>query len=114
MTYVGCVGREDDARAVHPIFEPFASRCVAVYPIAPPGLTDALEFGDGKIMLGKPANVQRPTWEVLRARFGLDTLREMVGASRLVGIVNWVMMGGVESIWRGLIDDVLPGFERDG
>ncbi|MEQ8769501.1 MAG: carbohydrate kinase family protein [Phycisphaerales bacterium] len=113
VTYVGCVGREDDARALHPIYESFAARCAAVHPVAPPGLTDALEFGDGKIMLGKPANVQRPSWDVLRARFGLDGIRAMVERSRLVGIVNWVMMGGVEGIWRGLIDDVLPAFERD-
>ncbi|GJM18863.1 MAG: hypothetical protein DHS20C14_10760 [Phycisphaeraceae bacterium] len=113
VTYIGCVGREDDARALDPIFEPFAARCHAVHSIAPPGLTDALEFSDGKVMLGKPANVQRPTWEVLRARFGLDGVREMVRGTRVVGIVNWVMMVGVEGIWRGLIDDVLSGMERD-
>ena len=26
----------------------------------------------------------------------------------LIGIVNWVMMGGVESIWDGLCDEVFP------
>lgn len=113
VTYVGCVGREEDARALHPIFEKFASRCAEVHPLAPPGLTDALEFADGKVMLGKPANVQRPSWDVLRARFGIDGIRDMVGRSRLLGMVNWVMMGGVEGIWRGLIDEVLPAFERD-
>lgn len=113
VTYIGAVGREADPRELDPIFEPFARRCAAVHPIAAPGLTDALEFDDGKVMLGKPGPVQAPTWELLVEVFGVARLREIAEGSRLIGMVNWVMMGGVEGIWRGLIDEVLSKLERD-
>ena len=113
-TYVGAVGSEEDHTALHPIFAPFAERCAEVLCVAPPALTDALEFDDGKLMLGKTANVQIPTWDHLKRSIGLGRLREIVAASSLLGIVNWVMMGGVEGIWRGLMDEVLPALGDDG
>ena len=91
-----------------PLYEPFAARCEEVIPIAAPAHTDALEFDDGKVMLGKPANVQAVTWERLLERVGLEGLRDRVARSSLLGIVNWTLCGGVQGIWEGLIRDVLP------
>jgi sugar/nucleoside kinase (ribokinase family) len=107
VTYVGGVGTSDDPSRLHPIYEPFAARCARVIPVAAPATTDALEFADGKVMLGKPASLQGVTWDSLKARVGLDVLREAVGGSALVAIVNWVMMGGVQGIWEGLTSEVL-------
>jgi sugar/nucleoside kinase (ribokinase family) len=107
-TYVGAVGRPDAPTELHPIYRPFASLCRRVVPVAPPSTTDALEFEDGKLMLGQPANVQRVTWERLLEVVGEAELKRLIGTSAIIGIVNWTMMGGVEGIWRGLIEDVLP------
>lgn len=111
-TYIGAIGREDDPRAVHPSFAPFAQRCAEVYPVAPPAHTDALEFADGKIMLGKPANVQIPTWPHLLATLGLEPLVQKFERAGLIAIVNWTMMAGVEGIWEGLIRDVFPRLSK--
>src|SRR5262249_62431195 len=48
VSYLGCLGYP----SLHPIFDGFA-RVAEVHSIAEPGHTDALEFEDGKIMLGK-------------------------------------------------------------
>ncbi len=48
VTYLGMLGYPK----LHPVFGPFAQRA-EVHSIAEPGHTDALEFEDGKIMLGK-------------------------------------------------------------
>ena len=48
VTYIGNLGYP----TLHPVFEPFA-KVAEVHSIAEPGHTDALEFEDGKIMLGK-------------------------------------------------------------
>src|SRR5204863_5228657 len=48
VTYLGNLGYPN----LHPVFEDFAKRA-EVHSIAEPGYTDALEFEDGKIMLGK-------------------------------------------------------------
>lgn len=110
--FIGAVGREDDARLLHPLYADLQARCERVIPLAPPAHTDALEFDDGKIMLGKPASVQSITWRTLVDRVGLDEIRAIAGRATLIGVVNWVMMGGVESIWEGLIADVLPFLPR--
>ena len=49
LTYVGNLGKPD----IHPVFKPMAEKAKAVYSIAEPGHTDAAEFEDGKVMLGK-------------------------------------------------------------
>lgn len=108
VTYIGGVGRPGDERTLHPIYEPFARRCAKVYPVSAPAFTDALEFDDGKLMLGKPGNLQGITWASLKTIFGLPALIDLFASQRLIGIVNWTMMGGVQGIWQGLCDEVLP------
>lgn len=108
VTYIGAVGTENAPRELHPLYEEFAARCQLVIPIAPPAFTDALEFDDGKIMLGKPANIQSVTWDAIVDAVGLDDLVARLDRCSLLGMVNWVMMGGVEGIWSGLAKDVFP------
>lgn len=107
VTYIGAVGQNDRPRELHPLYQELARRCARVIPVAAPAATDALEFNDGKVMLGKPANIQGVTWSSLMDIIGLDEIRRIVSASKIIGVVNWVMMGGVESIWQGLCRDVL-------
>ncbi len=113
-TYLGAVGRDDASSELLPIYGPFAARCEEVVPLAAPAHTDALEFDDGKIMLGKTAPVQAVTWGRLIERVGLDGLRARCERSRLIGIVNWTLCGGVQGIWEGLIDQVLPAIGEQG
>lgn len=107
VTYIGAVGQPEAPTSLHPIFRAFAERCVAVLPVCPPAFTDALEFEDGKLMLNRAANVQGLDWEMLKRTIGLNRIRAIVAESSLVGMVNWTVMGGVNSIWRGLRDEVL-------
>lgn len=113
-TYLGAVGRDDASSELLSIYGPFAARCEEVVPLAAPAHTDALEFDDGKIMLGKTAPVQAVTWERLIERVGLEGLRARCERSRLIGIVNWTLCGGVQGIWEGLIDQVLPAIGEQG
>lgn len=104
VDYIGAVGCEDAPSRLHPAYEPFAARCRSVTPMAPPAFTDALEFQDGKVMLGKPANVQRVTWTSICDAVGESTLAALTADASLIGIVNWTLCGGVQGIWEGLID----------
>lgn len=112
VTYIGAVGLEDDPSQVDPIFQPFAERCARVIPLCGPARTDALEFDDGKLMFGKPDAVQRVTWEKIKEVVGLDALKRMMDEAELISVVNWTLSGGVEGIWKGLRDEVLPGLSR--
>ncbi|MBS0196822.1 MAG: carbohydrate kinase family protein [Planctomycetes bacterium] len=109
-TYIGAVA--DDSGGVHPVFKPFAARCREVVPICPPSYTHCLEFDDGKLMFNNTAAVQKATWEAVVAKVGMDRLVAMFDEARLVGIVNWSLLGGVEGIWRGMMRDVLPRLSK--
>lgn len=116
-TYTGAVGQESDPNGIHDLYEELQRRCIAaggaVIPLAPPARTTALEFSDGKIMLGDPRNVQKITWDLLKKRHTLEGLTQRFAETRLVAVVNWVMMAGVQGIFEGLAEEVLgPLVER--
>lgn len=108
VEFVGAVGCENEHTALDPVFDPFAKRCSGVHPIAPPCITEACEFEDGKLMFGHTLNASLITWDRLMEVIGLDPLRAMIDASSLIGMVNWTIVGGLERIWRGLFEEVFP------
>lgn len=108
VTYVGAVGDG----SVDAVFRPFAARCAACHAIGAPSHTLCMEFDDGKVMFNDTARVQDVTWTRVIERVGLEGVRDAVRTSSLIGVVNWSLLGGVESIWEGLRTQVFP--ELDG
>jgi sugar/nucleoside kinase (ribokinase family) len=103
VTYIGNLGYPN----LHPVFESFA-KLADVISIAEPGHTDALEFDDGKLMLGKIEPVMDINWDNLRARVGEEKLHALITQSTLIGMVNWTMLPFMSEIWSKLIEKVLP------
>ena len=107
VTYLGCVGYPE----IDPVFHDFARRA-EVKSIAEPGHTDALEFDDGKLLLGKYESLGNVSWENLVARVGRDELQRLFDGAALIGMANWTMLPRMSEIWDRLIDEVLPGGAR--
>lgn len=107
VTYVGNLGYPN----LHPVFEDFAKKA-EVISIGEPAHTDALEFDDGKIMLGKLQPLNDANWDNMLTRVGRDKLSTLVGRSKLIGMVNWTMMPHMSRIWAGMLDEVIPNIER--
>jgi hypothetical protein len=103
VTYVGCLGYP----TLHPVFAELARRA-KVISIAEPGHTDALEFEDGKVMLGKHQSLGDVNWDHLQQRVGKDQLKSLVGGATLIGMVNWTMLPHMSDIWSKLQSEVLP------
>ncbi|HYE33395.1 MAG TPA: hypothetical protein VEH27_18370 [Methylomirabilota bacterium] len=95
VTYLGALGYPH----LHPVFHALAKRA-AVHSIADPGYTQALEFEDGKLMLGKTASLGEITWENIQRRFGAEEFAKAFLESELVAFVNWTMAPFMTSIWR--------------
>jgi len=106
VTYLGILGYPN----LHPVFADFARRA-QTYSIAEPGYTDALEFDDGKIMLGKHQSLKQMNWENIKARFGFDKFAASFGSSDLVGFVNWTMLTGMSDIWSAVLKEICPGMK---
>jgi sugar/nucleoside kinase (ribokinase family) len=107
VTYIGNVGYP----TVHPAFEELERQC-RVVSIGEPGHTDALEFDDGKLMLGKHQTLQDVNWDNLISRVGRERLKELMDGSQLIGMVNWTMLPHMSRIWAKLLDEVIPNAER--
>jgi hypothetical protein len=103
VTYLGVLGYP----SLHPVFHDFAKRA-EVHSIADPGTTDALEFEDGKIMIGKHGTLKQVTWENIQARFGRDRFFEKFGGSNLVGFVNWTMLPYMSDLWESILKEICP------
>lgn len=103
VTYLGNLGYPN----MHAVFADFAKRA-RVYSIAEPGYTDALEFEDGKIMLGKHQSLKHVNWENIKSRFGLDKFSEQLSTADLVGFVNWTMLTAMSDVWSEVLKVICP------
>jgi len=108
LTYVGSLGKP----AIHPVFQPMVEKAKAVYSLCGAGLTDALEFEDGKLMLGKHATLKEVTWEACKATLGgAEGIAKMINECQLFGMENWTMLPYMSQIWEGIINEVFPLLE---
>jgi len=103
VTYIGCLGYP----TIHPVFAELARRA-KVLSIAEPGHTDALEFEDGKLMLGKHQSLGEVNWENLAERVGKEQLVKLFGGAKLIGMVNWTMLPFMSDIWYMLQSEIFP------
>src|SRR6266849_5507388 len=93
VSYLGILGYPN----LHPVFAGFAKHA-EVHSIAEPGYTDALEFEDGKIMLGKHESLKQMNWENIKSRFGQEKFAAIFGTADLVGFVNGTMLTAMSDI----------------
>jgi sugar/nucleoside kinase (ribokinase family) len=103
VTYLGLLGYPN----LHPVFQDFAKRA-EVHSIADPGTTDAIEFDDGKVMVGKHSSLKQMTWANIQGRFGRDKFAAKFGSADLVGFVNWTMLPYMSQLWEALLKEICP------
>ncbi|MCL1884752.1 MAG: hypothetical protein FWF81_13495 [Defluviitaleaceae bacterium] len=105
LTYAGALGVPD----IHPVFKPMAEKAEAVFSMCQPGQTDAYEFEDGKLLMGKLVSLNELTWDVCKKSMGgVQGIAKMIGECDLFGMENWTMIPYMSDIWQGLIDEVFP------
>jgi len=105
LTYIGALGSPE----IHSVFTPMVEKLKAVYNLCNPGLSDACEFDDGKIMIGKHTYLRDLTWDVMKTELGgPEGIAAQINECDLLGMENWVMMPHMSTIWEGMIDEVFP------
>lgn len=109
VTYLGNLGYPN----LHPVFAEFARRA-EVHSIAEPGYTDAVEFEDGKVMLGKHQSLKDVNWANLQARFGRDKFADALARSDFVAFVNWTMLPYMNEIWSATLTEICPQIAAGG
>lgn len=104
VTYVGALGHP----AIHPVFAELRANGAEIHSIADPGRTDALEFEDGKLLVGKMFPLAEVTWENLVERWGRDAFAGHFGRADIVGFVNWTMLPFMSDIWEAVQAELCP------
>lgn len=107
VTYVGALGYP----TLHPVFTDFAAHA-DVHTIAPPGLTDAYEFEDGKVLVGKTTQLGEVTWENIQLRFGRKKFADKFFSADLVAFVNWTMIPYMSDIWESIQNELCPAIKE--
>ena len=108
VTYLGNLGYPN----LHPVFEEFSQRAT-VHSIADPGFTDALEFEDGKLLVGKHQSLKDVNWANIIARFGKHKLEHSLEAAQLICFVNWTMLTSMSEIWEAVQREITPGINGE-
>lgn len=106
VSYLGCLGYPK----IHPVFDEFTRRA-EVASIAEPGYTDALEFDDGKIMVGKHFSLKEVNWANIQQRFGQDKFAAKFGGSDFIAFVNWTMLPCMSEIWAAVQRELCPALK---
>lgn len=106
VTYLGILGYPN----LHPVFADFAKRA-EVHSIAEPGYTDAFEFEDGKVMVGKHQSLKEMNWENIKSRFGFEKFQQKFSGADLVGFVNWTMLTYMSDIWSAVQSEICPAMK---
>jgi sugar/nucleoside kinase (ribokinase family) len=94
VSYIGALGKH----YVHPVFKDFADSCKKVVTLTDPGHTDALEFFDGKIMLGKMHSMVEVNFDNLMKKMSREELTELLSQTDLIAFTNWTMLSNLNSI----------------
>ncbi len=103
ITYIGALGRP----SLHPVFHAFAAEAEVVS-LCEPATTIAVEFHDGKVMLGQLRSLDSITLPKIDEVMGAGKFRADLAASDLVALVNWTMIPNMSGIFDELVNNVLP------
>lgn len=94
---------------LHPAFQPL-KKVARIKNICQPGITDAFEFNDGKLIFSELSSFRMLTWEYLKNEIGLSFFKQEIEKNYLVAQVDWVNLDHATDIWRGVLQDVIiPG-----
>ena len=103
VRYIGALGHP----SVDPVFEEFARKTNAVS-LANPGITTALEFKDGKLMLGNTSSLEEIDFPRIIEVTGEGAFIDMLAKAELVSIVNWTMIPKMTSILLEMVERIMP------
>jgi hypothetical protein len=107
ITYIGALGYP----TVDAVFAPMKAT-MELHTIAINGHTDALEFDDGKLMLGKMSTLRDVTYERMIETIGEDRLVKLLDEADLFATVNWSMLPNMTDLMRKLIAHILPQLSK--
>jgi sugar/nucleoside kinase (ribokinase family) len=107
VTYIGSLGRE----TLHPVFKRFAEKA-RVVSLADPAHTTAVEFTDGKLMLGQMKSLDEVGFDRILEVMGREEFVSSIAGADVVALTNWTMIPQMSQIFERLTTEILPNITR--
>ncbi len=107
---VNCVGALG-LPSIVPAFQAMHPNCKH-YSFSNPGITTAMEFNDGKMMLAQMTELNHADWETVKRVIGLEQLQELFQESDFVCLLNWSELDHSNQIWKGLQKEVFAQMDN--
>ncbi len=102
---IGALGKNK----INPIFSNLVNKCKQYYSISNPGETMALEFKDGKIMLGILKSINHISYQKIIRTVKKPNLLNIVRKVKVISFLNWTMIVQMNKI----IENFIKLFEKN-
>jgi hypothetical protein len=97
----------------HTVFSKLSDQCEVMSAIDP-GLSEAIEFSDGKMIFSDLGVFDRYDWTYIVKTMGLEKIRHAVLGSDLLAFVDWANLPHASDIWQGVLQNVIkPSHRKD-
>ena len=110
LTYAGALGLP----GTDPVFAQITENAKQVLSISNPGLTEAIEFYDGKLICSRLEPLNEVNAGNLDRLVGREKLAELFSECSLIGIENWTLVNHMTEVWEYLLDTVMPAVRGSG
>ncbi|MDG0790571.1 PfkB family carbohydrate kinase [Cohnella ginsengisoli] len=104
LTSIGALGNQE----VRPQFSGLAEKPNEVIALMDPGLSTAIEFRDGKVMLADVSCLDSMNWSQLVQSIGKERLLALFDCNPLICLLNWSETKHATEIWKGFLDEIIP------
>lgn len=108
ITFCGPIGTQE---SIEPLFREMAAGCKQVIPLGPSAHSDAIEFQDGKVILGKLAALGSVHYEAILEQAGKENLIQLLDHADLFVCANWTMLPMMNELWERLLTEIVPHFK---
>jgi sugar/nucleoside kinase (ribokinase family) len=88
---------------VHDLFSSMHQNC-SLLSFAEPGITNALEFEDGKLILSELSAFEQLDFNFIQQRMGAAYLDAALKKSKLIALVDWTNLPLGTSLWKGIFE----------
>lgn len=95
----------------HNIFSALHPNCETMS-ILNPGLSDAIEFEDGKLIFSELDVFTSYTWTYVVTTVGKERITQAVSGSSLLAFVDWANIPHATGIWEGMLHDIIKPLQR--
>ncbi len=96
-----------------PVFRSMSVNC-SLHTIADTIAATALEFNNSKVIMFDPGPYNNLTWDAIKKILGIEKLKELISGRQLVAFLNWSEIENSSKIWKGVLDEILPGIKQTG